>query len=75
MAGRNRASSFSGGISSDGAPASKRRMLMAKSVDKWITVDHGVQQRTKHVNVAQVHHRQLSLRGQHDMLHLYLIQK
>ena len=36
MAGRKRASSLSESTSSDGAPASKRRMLLAKSVDKWI---------------------------------------
>ena len=36
MACRKRASSITGSTSSDGAPASKRRMLLAKSVDKWI---------------------------------------
>ena len=36
MAGRKRASSLSESTSSDGAPASKRRMLLTKSVDKWI---------------------------------------
>ena len=36
MAGRKRGSCLSESTSSDGAPASKRRMLLAKSVDKWI---------------------------------------
>jgi len=37
MAGKMRASlSVSESSSSDGVPASKRRMLLVKSVDKWI---------------------------------------
>ena len=37
MAGRNRVSSLSESTSSDGTPALKRTMLLARSVDKWVT--------------------------------------
>ena len=72
MAGRKRPSSstsVSESSSSDGSPASKRRMLLAKSVNKWIA------EHDKELNTSHIHRRRSSSHGRLDMLRLYSFKK
>ena len=77
MAGRKRPSSstsVSESSSSDGSPASKRRMLQAKSVNKWIA-ENNKELNTSTWLTYTVHRRRSSSRGRLNVLRLYSFKK
>ena len=77
MAGRKRPSlstSVPESSSSDGSPASKRRMLLAKSVNKWIA-EHNKELNTSTWLTYTVHRRRSSSRGRLNVLRLYSFKK